>query len=184
MEQLIQNTSNRMEKAIGSLSIAFNKIRTGRANPSLLDDVKIDYYGNLTPLNQAANISVEEGRSLVISPWDKSLIPEVEKAILNANLGLNPSTSGDLIRVTMPALTEETRQNYIKQARSEAENTRVSIRNIRRDSNNTAKEDQSNGSISEDELRRIEDLVQKETDKHIALVDQELKAKESDLLEI
>ena len=177
MEQLIQNTSNRMEKAIGSLSIAFNKIRTGRANPSLLDDVKIDYYGNLTPLNQAANISVEEGRSLVISPWDKSLIPEVEKAILNANLGLNPSTSGDLIRVTMPVLTEETRQNYIKQARSEAENTRVSIRNIRRDSNNTAKEDQGNGNISEDELRRIEDLVQKETDKHIALVDQELKAK-------
>ena len=184
MEQLIQNTSNRMEKAIGSLSIAFNKIRTGRANPSLLDDVKIDYYGNLTPLNQAANISVEEGRSLVISPWDKSLIPEVEKAILNANLGLNPSTSGDLIRVTMPVLTEETRQNYIKQARSEAENARVSIRNIRRDSNNTAKEDQSNGNISEDELRRIEDLVQKETDKHIALVDQELKAKEADLLEI
>ena len=184
MEQLIQNTSNRMEKAIGSLSIAFNKIRTGRANPSLLDDVKIDYYGNLTPLNQAANISVEEWRSLVISPWDKSLIPEVEKAILNANLGLNPSTSGDLIRVTMPVLTEETRQNYIKQARSEAENTRVSIRNIRRDSNNTAKEDQGNGNISEDELRRIEDLVQKETDKHIALVDQELKAKEADLLEI
>ena len=184
MEQLIQNTSNRMEKAIGSLYIAFNKIRTGRANPSLLDDVKIDYYGNLTPLNQAANISVEEGRSLVISPWDKSLIPEVEKAILNANLGLNPSTSGDLIRVTMPVLTEETRQNYIKQARSEAENTRVSIRNIRRDSNNTAKEDQGNGNISEDELRRIEDLVQKETDKHIALVDQELKAKEADLLEI
>jgi len=184
MEQLIQNTSNRMEKAIGSLSIAFNKIRTGRANPSLLDDVKIDYYGNLTPLNQAANISVEEGRSLVISPWDKSLIPEVEKAILNANLGLNPSTSGDLIRVTMPVLTEETRQNYTKQARSEAENTRVSIRNIRRDSNNTAKEDQGNGNISEDELRRIEDLVQKETDKHIALVDQELKAKEADLLEI
>ena len=167
MEQLIQNTSNRMEKSISSLSVAFNKIRTGRANPSLLDDIKIDYYGNLTPLNQAANISVEEGRSLVISPWDKSLIPEVEKAILNSNIGLNPSTSGDLIRVTMPALTEETRQNYIKQARAEAENARVSIRNIRRDSNNKAKEDQSSGDISEDELRRIEDLVQKETDKHI-----------------
>lgn len=184
MEQLIQNTSNRMEKSISSLSVAFNKIRTGRANPSLLDDIKIDYYGNLTPLNQAANISVEEGRSLVISPWDKSLIPEVEKAILNSNIGLNPSTSGDLIRVTMPALTEETRQNYIKQARAEAENARVSIRNIRRDSNNKAKEDQSSGDISEDELRRIEDLVQKETDKHILIVDQELKSKEADLLEI
>ena len=184
MEQLIQNTSNRIEKSISSLSVAFNKIRTGRANPSLLDDIKIDYYGNLTPLNQAANISVEEGRSLVISPWDKSLIPEVEKAILNSNIGLNPSTSGDLIRVTMPALTEETRQNYIKQARAEAENARVSIRNIRRDSNNKAKEDQSSGDISEDELRRIEDLVQKETDKHISIVDQELKSKEADLLEI
>jgi ribosome recycling factor len=184
MEQLIQNTSERMEKSLASLLTAFNKIRTGRANPSLLDDIKIDYYGNLTPLNQASNISVEEGRSLVISPWDKSLVPEVEKAIMNSNLGLNPSTSGDLIRVTMPSLTEETRQDYIKQARAEAENARISIRNIRRDSNNSAKEEQTNGEISEDDLRRIEDLVQKETDKYISSVDKILKDKEADLLEI
>ena len=177
MEELINNTSKRMEKSLSSLSSAFNKIRTGRANPALLDDIKVDYYGNPTPLNQAANISVEEGRSLVISPWDKSLIPEVEKAILNSNLGLNPSTSSDLIRVTMPALTEETRQDYIKQARSEAENARISIRNIRRDSNSSAKEEQNNGDISEDDLRRIEDRVQKETDKYISLVDEELKDK-------
>jgi len=173
-----------MEKSLASLLTAFNKIRTGRANPSLLDDIKIDYYGNLTPLNQASNISVEEGRSLVISPWDKSLVPEVEKAIMNSNLGLNPSTSGDLIRVTMPSLTEETRQDYIKQARAEAENARISIRNIRRDSNNSAKEEQTNGEISEDDLRRIEDLVQKETDKYISSVDKILKDKEADLLEI
>jgi len=138
----------------------------------------------LTALNQAANINVEEGRSLVISPWDKSLIPEIEKAIMNANLGLNPSTSSDLIRVTMPSLTEETRQDYIKQARSEAENARVSIRNGRRDANQEAKESQSAGDISEDDLKRLEDLIQKETNKFIGLVDLELKNKESDLLEI
>ena len=159
-------------------------IRTGRANPAILDDIKVDYYGNLTVLTQTASISVEDGRSLVISPWDKSLIPEIEKAISNSNLGLNPSTSSDLIRITMPALTEETRQDYIKQARAEAENSRVSIRNIRRDANQASKELQSSGEISEDDLRRIEDLIQKETDKYIGLVDSELKAKESDLLEI
>jgi len=184
MNDLINKTTERMDKSLSSLHQAFNKIRTGRANPSLLDDVKIDYYGNLTALNQAANINVEEGRSLVISPWDKSLIPEIEKAIMNANLGLNPSTSSDLIRVTMPTLTEETRQDYIKQARSEAENARVSIRNGRRDANQEAKESQSAGDISEDDLKRLEDLIQKETNKFIGLVDLELKNKESDLLEI
>ena len=184
MKNLIQDVSSKMDKSLAALKNAFNKIRTGRANPSLLDNVTIDYYGNQTPLNQTSNISVEEGRSLVISPWDKTMIPEIEKAILSSDLGLNPSTSSDLIRVTMPALTEETRQDYIKQARSEAENSRVSIRNVRRDANQTAKEKQQSSEISEDELRGIEDLIQKETDKYISLVDSELKNKESDLLEI
>ena len=184
MENLIQDVSSKMDKSLAALKNAFNKIRTGRANPSLLDNVTIDYYGNQTPLNQTSNISVEEGRSLVISPWDKTMIPEIEKAILSSDLGLNPSTSSDLIRVTMPALTEETRQDYIKQARSEAENSRVSIRNVRRDANQIAKEKQQSSEISEDELRGIEDLIQKETDKFISLVDSELKNKESDLLEI
>ena len=184
MENLIQDVSSKMDKSLAALKNAFNKIRTGRANPSLLDNVTIDYYGNQTPLNQTSNISVEEGRSLVISPWDKTMIPEIEKAILTSDLGLNPSTSSDLIRVTMPALTEETRQDYIKQARSEAENSRVSIRNVRRNANQTAKEKQQSSEISEDELRGIEDLIQKETDKFISLVDSELKNKESDLLEI
>ena len=184
MENLIQDVSSKMDKSLAALKNAFNKIRTGRANPSLLDNVTIDYYGNQTPLNQTSNISVEEGRSLVISPWDKTMIPEIEKAILSSDLGLNPSTSSDLIRVTMPALTEETRQDYIKQARSEAENSRVSIRNVRRDANQIAKEKQQSSEISEDELRGIEDLIQKETDKYISLVDSELKNKESDLLEI
>ena len=184
MDNLIKEVSEKMDKSLSALSNAFNKIRTGRANPALLDDVKVDYYGNLTPINQTSNISVEEGRSIVISPWDKNLIPEIEKAILSSDLGLNPSTSSDLIRLTMPALTEETRQDYIKQARAEAENSRVSIRNIRRDANNSAKEEQQASEISEDELRRIEDLIQKETDKHISIIDTELKNKEADLLEI
>tara|TARA_B100001939_G_scaffold220089_1_gene189422 strand:- start:1293 stop:1847 length:555 start_codon:yes stop_codon:yes gene_type:complete len=184
MQALINDVSEKMDKSVSALRNAFNKIRTGRANPSILDDIKVDYYGNLTPINQTSNISVEEGRSLVISPWDKNLIPEIEKAILSSDLGLNPSTSSDLIRVTMPALTEETRQDYIKQARAEAENSRVSIRNIRRDANQSAKEQQQTSEISEDDQRRLEDLIQKETDKYISIVENELKNKESDLLEI
>ena len=184
MDTILKEVSEKMDKSLSALRNAFNKIRAGRANPSILDDVKVDYYGNMTPINQTSNITIEEGRSLVISPWDKSLLPEIEKAILNSDLGLNPNSSSDLIRVTMPALTEETRQNYIKQARSEAENSRVSIRNIRRDANQTVKDKQQASEISEDELRRIEDLIQKETDKYISIVDSELKNKESDLLEI
>ena len=184
MENLLTDLTEKMEKSVTALKNAFNKIRTGRANPAILDDINVDYYGNPTPINQTSNISVEEGRSLVISPWDKNLIPEIEKAILSSDLGLNPSTSGDLIRVTMPALTEETRQDYIKQARAEAENSRISIRNIRRDANNSAKDMQQSSEISEDDLRRIEDLIQKETDKFISIVDSDLKNKESDLLEI
>ena len=184
MNTILDSLKERMEKSVDSLKSAFNKIRTGRANPAILDDIKIDYYGNLTPLNQTSNISVEENRTLVISPWDKTLMPEIEKAITSSDLGLNPSSSGDLIRVTMPTLTEETRQGYIKQARSEAENSRISIRNIRRDANNQVKDMQSSGEISEDDMRRSEDLIQKETDSYISVVDSELKNKESDLLEI
>ena len=184
METLLKDITEKMEKSVTALKNAFNKIRTGRANPAILDDINVDYYGNPTHINQTSNISVEEGRSLVISPWDKNLIPEIEKAILSSDLGLNPSTSGDLIRVTMPALTEETRQDYIKQARAEAENSRISIRNVRRDANNSAKDMQQSSEISEDDLRRIEDLIQKETDKFISIVDSDLKNKESDLLEI
>jgi ribosome recycling factor len=184
MQSLINDVSDKMDKSVSALRNAFNKIRTGRANPAILDDIKVDYYGNMTPINQTSNISVEEGRSLVISPWDNNLIPEIEKAILSSDLGLNPSTSSDLIRLTMPALTEETRQDYIKQAKAEAENSRVSIRNVRRDANQSAKDKQQASEISEDEQRRIEDLIQKETDKYILIVDTELKNKESDLLEI
>ncbi len=184
MQDSIEQLKSKMQKSLESLGIEFNKIRTGRANPSILDGVKVDYYGNPTPISQTANISVEEGRTLAISPWDKSLISEIEKAILKSDLGLNPNSTGDLIRVTMPILTEETRQEYIKQARSEAENARVAIRNIRRDANNAAKDSQKSGDISEDDLRRLEDEVQKVTDTFIESIDNELKKKEADLLEI
>jgi ribosome recycling factor len=184
MQDSIAQLKSKMQKSLESLGIEFNKIRTGRANPSILDGVKVDYYGNPTPISQTANISVEEGRTLAISPWDKSLISEIEKAILKSDLGLNPNTTGDLIRVTMPILTEETRKEYIKQARSEAENARVAIRNIRRDANNAAKDSQKSGDISEDDLRRLEDEVQKVTDTFIESIDNELKKKEADLLEI
>ena len=173
-----------MQKTIASLNNEFKKIRTGRANPSILDDIKIDYYGSPTPINQAASISVEEGRTLTISPWDKSLITEIEKAIMKSDLGLNPNTSNDLIRLTMPVLTEETRGDYIKQAKSEAENAKIAIRNIRRDANNLAKDSEKNNEISQDEMKKLEAEVQRVTDTFIQSIENELKKKEADLSEI
>ena len=184
MNMLKDETTQRMQKCMDSLSNQFNKIRTGRANPSILDSVKVDYYGNQTPINQTANISVEENRTLVISPWDKTLMPEIEKAIISSDLGLNPSSSGDLIRITMPVLTEETRQDYIKQARTEAENARISIRSVRRDSNQSARDLNSNNELSDDELRDLEVEIQEVTDKFISMIDEQLKHKEDDLIQI
>ena len=184
MENLISDLEDKMQKTIASLNNEFKKIRTGRANPSMLDDIKIDYYGSPTPVNQAASISVEEGRTLTISPWDKSLIEDIEKAIMKSDLGLNPNTSGDLIRLTMPVLTEETRSDYIKQAKNEAENAKIAIRNIRRDANNLAKNSEKNNEISQDEMKRLEAEVQRVTDTFIDSIENELKKKEADLSEI
>ena len=184
MENLISDLEDKMQKTIASLNNEFKKIRTGRANPSMLDDIKIDYYGSPTPINQAASISVEEGRTLTISPWDKSLIEDIEKAIMKSDLGLNPNTSGDLIRLTMPVLTEETRGDYIKQAKNEAENAKIAIRNIRRDANNHAKDSEKNNEISQDEMKRLEAEVQRVTDTFIDSIENELKKKEADLSEI
>ncbi len=173
-----------MQKALTALTSAFNKIRTGRAHPSILDNVMVSYYGSDVPLNQVANINVEDGRTLSLIPWEKPMIPEVEKAIMKSDLGLNPVTSGEIIRVPMPALTEETRKEFIRKARNEAEQARVSIRNVRRDANNHLKELLKDKDISEDDERRGADEIQKLTDKHIAEVDVVLKAKEVDLSEI
>ena len=182
IDEIIEDAENRMRKSVASLEEAFKKIRTGRAHPSILDSVLVSYYGADTPLNQLANVNVEEGRSLIISPWEKNQIGEIEKAILKSDLGLNPSNNGDTIRVPMPPLTEETRREYTKQAKQETENARVAIRNIRRDANSDFKELEKEKEISEDEQRRAEEQVQKLTDKYIAAIESAYQAKESDLL--
>ncbi|MCG8314227.1 MAG: ribosome recycling factor [Pseudomonadales bacterium] len=174
----------RMKKSIAALETAFKKVRTGRAHPGILDTVMVSYYGTDTPLKQVANVGVEDGRTLTVSPWEKHLIPDVEKAILKSDLGLNPSTSGDLIRLPMPPLTEETRRDLIKVVKAEAEQGRVSIRNIRRDANSDLKELLKEKEISEDEERRGEDDIQKLTDKYVAVVETMLQEKEKDLLEV
>ena len=135
IEEIKNDAAERMDKTLVALDAAFAKIRTGRAHPSLLDNISVDYYGTATPINQVANITVEDGRTLLVAPWEKPMIPEIEKAILKSDLGLNPSTSSDNIRLPMPPLTEENRRDLTKIARSEAENARVAIRNIRRDAN-------------------------------------------------
>ena len=183
IKEIIEDAEKRMEKSLNSLEIAFAKIRTGRAHPSLLDGIIISYFGTDTPINQIANISVEEARSLIISPWEKQLIPEIEKAILKSDLGLNPSSSSDSIRLPMPPLTEENRRDLARIAKSEAENARVAVRNIRRDANGDLKEFLREKEITEDELRRGEEAIQKLTDAKIAKVEIALTAKEADLME-
>lgn len=184
IEDIKADAQQRMTKSIAAMVDAFKKIRTGRAHPSILEGVFVDYYGSPTPLAQLANINVEDGRTLAIVPWEKPLVPEIEKAIMKSDLGLNPSTSGDKIRVPMPALTEETRKNFIKQARGEAENGRVSIRNIRRDANGMIKDLLKEKEITEDEDRKGQDEIQKITDKAVAEVDSLLSEKEADLMRV
>lgn len=184
IEDIRQDAEERMSKSIDALGQAFARIRTGRASPSLLDDIKVDYYGAPTPLAQVANITVEDARSLLISPWEKNMIPVIEKAILKSDLGLTPASTADAIRLPMPPLTEESRKGLTKQARSEAENAKVAIRNIRRDANSTVKELEKEKEISEDEERKAEETIQKLTDRFVARVDEILAAKEADLMEI
>ena len=173
----------RMEKSIAALKDEFNAIRTGRASASLFDKVRVDYYGSPTPLNQVATISVPEARSVVIQPFDKSLIGEIEKAIQKSELGLNPSNDGKLIRIAIPPLTAERRKELVKQAKATAENSRVAIRNIRRDGNDELKKMQKDSKLTEDELKASEEALQKSTDKFIADINKLLEAKEKEITE-
>jgi len=184
LEEIKQETLERMEKSISSLESSLQKIRTGRANPSLLDAIQIDYYGNMTPLSQVSNISVQDAKTLLISPWEKNLVPDIEKAIQSSDLGINPATSGDVIRVILPDLTEETRRDLIKIAKSEAENSKIALRNQRRDANGLLKEYLKEKEISEDDERRGQEIIQNLTDDFISRVEQLLELKEKDLLEI
>ena len=184
IDEIKQDAEVNMQKAVEALGSAFGRIRTGRAHPSILDGVMVDYYGSMTPLSQVANVSVDDARTLSVTPWEKNLVPDIEKAIMKSDLGLNPSTAGTVIRLPMPMLTEETRKVFIKQARAEAESSRVSIRNFRRDAISNIKELLKDKDISEDDDRRGQEDIQKLTDKYVAKVDVLLAAKEVDLMEI
>jgi ribosome recycling factor len=184
INEIKQDAQERMKKTLESLGHAFAKIRTGRAHPSILDGVMVSYYGSDTPLRQIANVTAEDSRTLALTVFDRGMIQAVEKAIMTSDLGLNPATAGTTIRVPMPALTEETRKGYTKQARSEAENARVAVRNIRRDAIAQLKDLVKEKEISEDQERRGQDDVQKLTDKYVAEIDKALEGKENDLMAV
>lgn len=180
---MADNNEERMEKSIASLKDSFNAIRTGRASAALFDKVRVDYYGSKSPLNQVATISIPEARSVIIQPFDKTLIGEIEKAIQTADLGLNPSNDGKVIRIAIPPLTAERRKDLVKQAKSIAETSRTAIRNIRRDGNDELKKLQKSGELTEDGLKQEEDKLQKLTDKYIAEINKIYDSKEKEILE-
>lgn len=184
IDEILADAETRMGKSVDSLRTELTKIRTGRAHPSLLDQLSVDYYGTETPIKQVANVTVEDSRTLAVAPWEKQMVAVVEKAIINSGLGLNPATSGNLIRIPMPPLTEERRRELVKVVKGEGENAKIAIRNIRRDANSDFKELLKEKEISEDECRQSEDTVQKHTDKFVTEVDKVIEGKEKELMEI
>ncbi len=182
--KITKDAETRMRKCIESFKLEIAKLRTGRAHPSLLDHVRVNYYGTEMSINQIANVNATDGRTLTIVPWEKNMVAAIEKAILNSDLGLNPATQGEVIRVPMPALNEERRKELIKVVRTEAEAARVSIRNVRRDANTELKELLKSKQMTEDEERRLTEEIQKLTDKIITEVDHLTSAKETDLMAI
>ena len=179
-----KDAEKRMQRSVETLKHEMSRMRTGRAHPSLLEHLEVDYYGNATPLKQVANISVEDARTLSITPWEKQLVPAIEKVIMTAELGLNPVTAGSVIRVPMPPLTEERRREFVKIIKHEGENAKVAVRNIRRDANSDAKQLLKEKEITEDDERRAEDAIQKLTDKFIEEIDSIIVQKEKDLMEV
>ncbi|MDB5800662.1 MAG: ribosome-recycling factor [Rhodocyclales bacterium] len=182
--ELKKNTESKMQKSIEALKNDLGKVRTGRASTGLLDHIHVDYYGSMTQLSQIANVTLLDGRTLGVQPWEKSMLGKVEKAIRDSDLGLNPSTVGDVVRVPMPALTEERRRDLIKVVRGEGEDAKIAIRNLRRDANSSLKDALKSKEIGEDDERRAQDDVQKLTDKYITEVDKMLAQKEQDLMQI
>jgi len=181
---LISEAEANMKKSLEVLKKELAGMRAGRATPALLDKVMVSYYGNPMPVNQLANVSVPEARLLVIQPWDKTVLPEIEKAILKSDLGITPTSDGTVIRLVVPQLTQQRRAELVKAARKKAEEGRVAIRNIRRDTNDLLKQQQKKGEISEDELRRLQDEVQKLTDRYIKEIDQLVGSKEKEIMEV
>ena len=183
IESMYQETREGMQKSIDALENDLKKIRTGRASLSILDDIRVDYYGTLTPLNQMASLSTPESRLITIQPWDVSVIKDVEKAILKSDLGLTPSSDGKVIRISLPPLTEERRKQLVKVIYKKTEEHKISIRNVRRDTNDLLKSLKKDGEISEDDAFKAQDQVQKITDEHIKLIDDVCKNKEKEILE-
>jgi len=184
ISEIIKDAEDRMGKSVTNLKTDLGKIRTGRAHTGLLDHLQVDYYGTMTPINQVANVSAEDARTLLVTPWEKNMVQIIEKAIMESDLGLNPASAGQVIRIPMPILTEERRKELAKLARSEGEQARVAIRNIRRDANHHLKELLKKKEVSEDENKRAEDTVQKSTDNSINQVDEIVNNKEKEIMEI
>jgi len=184
MHQLIKDASNRMDKTIEALRSELSKVRTGKATTTLLDGVKVDYYGTMTPLNQVGNVTVLDPHTLSITPWDKSMVQAIDKAILEANLGFNPISDGTNLKIPIPALTEERRKDFVKLTKKFGEDSKVAIRNVRRDANEHLKKEEKDKKMSEDDLKHAEDEVQKLTDHHIKLIDEILKHKEKEIMEV
>jgi ribosome recycling factor len=184
LEDIKKDCATRMAKCVQSFVADLKKLRTGRAHPSLVENLKVDYYGNEMPLNQVANISVEDARTILITPWDKQAVQAVEKAIFKSDLGLTPMTAGTVIRVPLPPLTEERRRDITKVVRHEAENARVAVRNVRRDVLADLKDMLKEKRISQDDDKRVQDEIQKLTDKHVADIDQALAAKEKEIMQV
>lgn len=184
LDEIKKDADNRMAKSVATLQQELTKIRTGRANTTLLDHITVEYYGSQMPLNQVANIGIEDSRTLIVTPWEKDMVQPIEKAIMTSDLGLNPVSAGTVIRVPLPALTEERRKDMIRIVRNEAEGGRIAIRNIRRDALHDAKELLKEKMIGKDDERRAEGEIQDITDKHVGKIDKVLADKESDLMEV
>ncbi|KAA0442583.1 MAG: ribosome recycling factor [Candidatus Thioglobus sp.] len=184
LNEIKQDANERMNKSISSLESNFSKIRTGRAQPSLLEQIQVDYYGSMVPISQVANISAEDSRTLKVSPWEKEMVATIEKAIMTSDLGLNPQTVGQVMRIPLPPLTEERRRELVRLVKDEAEQAKVAVRNIRRDANSDFKELLKDKEISEDEEHKAQEDMQKITDSNISAIDEKLNAKEESLLEI
>lgn len=182
-KMVLEEAQDSMNKSLVHLDREFQKLRAGKASPQMLEGVMVEYYGTMTPIEQTANINTPDPRQIIVQPWDKSVLGEIEKAILAANLGFNPKNEGEILRIIVPPLTEERRLEMVKKAKAEAENTRISIRNVRRSANEMAKDLEKEG-LPEDEAKKLQDDIQKATDEHIEKVDKMLEAKEKDIMTV
>ncbi len=183
IDLILDETKSLMDKSVKHFASELSRIRAGKAMPNMLDSLQVEYYGNMTPINQVASINTPDARTLVVKPWEKSVIPEIEKAIINSDLGLNPQNDGELVRINIPPLTEERRQNIVKQVKAEAENARVSVRNVRKEMNDALKKLLKEG-IAEDAVKGGEDQVQKITDSHISKIESMAADKEKEIMTV